>query len=306
MANFKLFSEIYGDVCRGMGDSQQSRLEEAKAIINMVYLQEIMNCDPLYPCLWFLAYLDDSVLTKDSKTITGITSATPPVVSAAAHGFANGDIVQIAGVVGMTEVNNRIFVVADRAAGTFELQSLDGTDIVGLGYTAWSSGGTIYHRGITLGTLIEKILTAAWHGYSDKIEPIGEAELEKTTSWWDPANSGRPSRYLLKKYLTAAGAEANRLLWFPLSDDNYQMRSWQEKQVPRLSADGDVPILPFKFHDAIVAGSIARMVKYEGVEIDNAVIWPGLYRAHLEAIKTANRAWWETFEKNNERRPYLL
>lgn len=74
-----------------------------------------------------------------AKAITGITAASPPVVTATAHGYANGDIVIISGVAGMTEVNDRAFVVANQATNTFELKGVNGT-----GYTAYSSGGNAY------------------------------------------------------------------------------------------------------------------------------------------------------------------
>ncbi len=56
----------------------------------------------------------------DQKTITAITQANPGVVTSTAHGYANGDIVIIETVVGMTEVNGGIFIVANQAANTFE------------------------------------------------------------------------------------------------------------------------------------------------------------------------------------------
>lgn len=71
------------------------------------------------------------------KNITGITAANPPVVSSAAHGFANGAIVVLDAIVGMVELNNRAFVVRNVASGTFELGGIDAS-----GYTAWVSGGT--------------------------------------------------------------------------------------------------------------------------------------------------------------------
>lgn len=79
-----------------------------------------------------------------SKTITGITAANPPVVSSTAHGYANGDIVYIDGVVGMTQLNGRCFVVANQASGTFELKGVDAT-----GYTAYASGGLAYKLTMT-------------------------------------------------------------------------------------------------------------------------------------------------------------
>lgn len=70
------------------------------------------------------------------KTITGITKANPAVVTSASHGYSNGDTVKIMGVVGMTEVNNKVFTVANVATNTFELQDYDST-----ANTAYTSGG---------------------------------------------------------------------------------------------------------------------------------------------------------------------
>lgn len=82
-------------------------------------------------------------VTETNKTITGITAATPPVVTSAGHGYANGDEVYIASVAGMTQVNGRRFLVAGVTANTFQLNDqVTNTAIVGAGYTAYSSGGT--------------------------------------------------------------------------------------------------------------------------------------------------------------------
>lgn len=299
MANYLTFDDIHDTVTNAMGDANQVETPLVKSCINMVYLTEILHCDDLNPCLWFLLFLDDSKKTKDSKTITGITAASPPVVTCASHGFEDGDIVQISGVSGMTEVNDRIFVVDDKAENTFELQSLDGTDIVGAGYTAYSSGGTIRHRGITLASGYEKVIVANWHGYNEALKEIDEFELAKSASWYDSGNISRPKRFLQKKYFTAAGAEANRVLWFPLPDDsNFPLRMWLEKQPDRLSGDTDVPILPFRFHDMLVSGPLVRLTKYPDVQVHNAVVWPALYKEQVAALRTENRNWWNKFNRN--------
>lgn len=75
--------------------------------------------------------------TASAATITGITAADPAVVTATAHGFNNGDEVQIDDVVGMVELNGRRFFVAGETPNTFELRGEDSSD-----YTAYSSGGT--------------------------------------------------------------------------------------------------------------------------------------------------------------------
>jgi hypothetical protein len=80
------------------------------------------------------------VLTRDTiNTITGATAANPVVITAAAHGRANGAVVFINGVVGMTDINNLTFTVANQATNTFELSGINGTS-----YDAYSSGGSVY------------------------------------------------------------------------------------------------------------------------------------------------------------------
>lgn len=70
-------------------------------------------------------------------TITGITQADPPVVTATGHGLTDGQRVTISGVVGMVELNGLTSAVKSVTSGTFELVELDSTD-----YTAYTSGGS--------------------------------------------------------------------------------------------------------------------------------------------------------------------
>lgn len=86
-------------------------------------------------------YKDKGAVLEGDKTITGITQANPAVVTASSHGYSNGDEVLISGVSGMTEVNNKRFLVADKTTNTFELQDKDGVDINSSSFTAYSSGG---------------------------------------------------------------------------------------------------------------------------------------------------------------------
>lgn len=70
--------------------------------------------------------------------ITGITRADPAVVTSAAHGFLEGDVVRIFDVVGMEELNDEVFVVLNPTTNTFELADVNST-----AYGAWVSGGNI-------------------------------------------------------------------------------------------------------------------------------------------------------------------
>lgn len=65
------------------------------------------------------------VAESPAQAITGITAASPPVVTSASHGLSDGDVVRISGVVGPDELNDQIFVVLNATSGTFELADVD-------------------------------------------------------------------------------------------------------------------------------------------------------------------------------------
>lgn len=73
--------------------------------------------------------------------ITGISKASPGVVTSAGHGLSDGDLVYISGVVGMTEVNDTLFKVASAATNTFALNTPGGSGVDTSSYTTYSSGG---------------------------------------------------------------------------------------------------------------------------------------------------------------------
>jgi hypothetical protein len=79
--------------------------------------------------------------TRANLTISGITQANPGVVTyVGADNIANGDLIYITGVVGMTQVNGRVFTVANlnTGANTFQLSGINTT-----GFGAYVSGGVI-------------------------------------------------------------------------------------------------------------------------------------------------------------------
>lgn len=71
------------------------------------------------------------------KTISGISKASAAVVTSTGHGLTVGTVVVITGVVGMTEVNDRAFVITAVTTNTFTLGGCDST-----GYTTYTSDGT--------------------------------------------------------------------------------------------------------------------------------------------------------------------
>lgn len=100
--------------------------------------------------------------TNQHVTITGITTATPGVVTAASHGLADGARVVITKVVGTmaAEVNNQTFVVDVLSANTFALYDVFGLPITTVG--TYTSGGQLTKTGPELGIVdapISYILT---------------------------------------------------------------------------------------------------------------------------------------------------
>jgi hypothetical protein len=87
-------------------------------------------------------YKNRQQIREAGKTITAITNANPAVVTSAAHGFNNGDEVYLSGIGGMTELNGRWFIVANKAANTFELKYRDATNVDSTAFGVYTSAGT--------------------------------------------------------------------------------------------------------------------------------------------------------------------
>lgn len=79
--------------------------------------------------------------TALQKTITGITTATPAVVTIANHGYSTGDRVMITKVIGTMaqEINDQEYVVNVLSANTFALYDVYGDPITTVG--AYGSSG---------------------------------------------------------------------------------------------------------------------------------------------------------------------
>jgi|TARA_Y100000034_G_scaffold47305_1_gene58210 hypothetical protein len=115
--------------------SKKTRLIPFEFSTTQTYILEFSN-------LKIRFFKDNGAILEGDKTITGITQANPAVVTSSSHGYSNGDEIKITSVVGMTEVNNKRFLVAGVTTNTFELQDKDSVDINSSGYTAYSSAGT--------------------------------------------------------------------------------------------------------------------------------------------------------------------
>jgi Flp pilus assembly protein TadG len=81
---------------------------------------------------------------RSPSAITGATRANPVVVTSPGHGLANGEMIRITGVNGMTDLNNNYYRVANVTATDFSLRNQSDTnDINGSSYSTYGSGGTV-------------------------------------------------------------------------------------------------------------------------------------------------------------------
>lgn len=88
-------------------------------------------------------FVDAGIIYNAPKTITAVTKANPCVVTAVAHGYTDGDLVDIADVVGMTQLNGNRYMVDALTADTFSLKDpRTSVAINSTAYTTYVSGGT--------------------------------------------------------------------------------------------------------------------------------------------------------------------
>lgn len=76
----------------------------------------------------------------EQATITGITKANPAVVTST-QSWNNGDTVTISGVVGMIQVNQQRYIVANRSGSVFSLYDLFGNPVDSTAFGTYVSGG---------------------------------------------------------------------------------------------------------------------------------------------------------------------
>lgn len=96
-------------------------------------------------------YVDGGILWDGGAavTVTSITAADPPVVTASAHGFEDDQVVRFEDVEGLEDangeslVNGKVFTVKNKDTDTFELYTRDGTAAMDFsGASEAGSGGT--------------------------------------------------------------------------------------------------------------------------------------------------------------------
>lgn len=86
-------------------------------------------------------FVDAGVTLDLPKTITAASRANPVVITAAAHGFSNGDLVDISEIEGMTELNGQRYKVASAGVNDFALKTEAGANVNGTAYGLYTGGG---------------------------------------------------------------------------------------------------------------------------------------------------------------------
>lgn len=87
--------------------------------------------------LYTRMFTNGGIITTSGGTPTAITKANPGVITIASHGLSNGDRVFATGIGGMTELNNREFVVTVVDPNNFSI------GVNTTGYTTFTSGGLV-------------------------------------------------------------------------------------------------------------------------------------------------------------------
>jgi hypothetical protein len=121
-------------------------------------------------------YHVDCGLTYDAPVaISAITNANPAVVTATAHGFANGDVVYISDVKGMAALNGMTFTVRNKTANTFQIEDMHGVIVD-------SSNTATYKPYVSSGQVRKYITTISgiWHLEGETVDVWADGAIQPT------------------------------------------------------------------------------------------------------------------------------
>lgn len=156
--------------------------------INGNTVQYIEKLHPRYFASIEDAFFVDSGLTYDTPiTITGATAADPVVITAASHGFSNGDEVDISDITWEpdydavdnetqpSQLNGGRYKVANKTANTFELTDPeDDSNIDGSAFNAYKEGGKV--------RLATATFTGLDHLEGEVVIALGDGNVVRTDS----------------------------------------------------------------------------------------------------------------------------
>lgn len=135
---------LQGDLVRRPGTQFISEVKDSAAAFAPRMLPFVFSTSQSYALEWgdkyMRAFSNRARLFNASTAITGITKASPAVVTSPAHKLITGQTVFIQNVAGMTQVNNSTtgYAITVLTANTFSLNGVNST-----GFGAYTSGGTV-------------------------------------------------------------------------------------------------------------------------------------------------------------------
>ena len=151
-----------------------------------------------------------------SKTITAATQTNPVALTITAHGMTTGAQVQVTGVVGMTQLNDKIYIATVVDANTITLNGVDGT-----AFTAYTSGGSA-----TYGTFYvakeSAVMANFTGGNSLSTDHFGSVGVAANMDAFTPAFA---TTYSSNGFAQKLGNSANQALSPDLTGNNAVLRS---------------------------------------------------------------------------------
>ncbi len=83
-------------------------------------------------------------LTDTQRSISAVSKTRPAVITTSVnHGFANGDVVWITGVSGITSLNNKAYYVVNKSDKGFELYNMAGNRVDGRDFNNYGGNGKV-------------------------------------------------------------------------------------------------------------------------------------------------------------------
>jgi hypothetical protein len=307
VAYYTTFGEMQSRVASLSKMFTEKKTELIGHLINEVYLSEIIpSLFGTHPPFWLIRESP----VKRSKAPTALYSISQAEVGVFATGYSGAtgivgahnyeveDLVAIWGVEGMTEVNGIVGRVATVPNSySFTLTEGEGaqmsTYVDTSGFTAYSSGGYVYHHGVTAyySAWTDIILNMTFQG-GKPMQPMTPDEWAKKVSRQDsPQTANYPTHYRFKKSYDHDGGVSNHILFYPYPDTADLLIKYNYVEMPwRLEADSDVPLLPPQFHNVIVSGAVSKALKSDDPE---RMLWSQLYSAQLTALHAYNNKYWD-------------
>ena len=164
-------------------------------------------------------YLDDGKQDDQgpTKTITGVNRDTQALVTCTGHGFSDGDLVLIEDLVGPTDINDKIFKVANQTTNNFKITDENDVYFDSTALADWVSGGTATRVVRTIsglshleGETVTVVTDGATH--PDRTVASGSISLQVASN---TTNVGLPYTSVCKPMKVEAGGQLGASLGQP-------------------------------------------------------------------------------------------